>query len=178
MEINYDLDLGGYHVELKETFEKPIPEPMKHIKQRIEEAKAEGIGAYKRPAFGGRGGNGNHAPEAWAKATEVRVFTYSKDGENKKALDFGLEPEAGQFAVRNAVAWDVDPILAAMPAPLKAAVEEAWKKDAKGGVKLALSSIALEVGFYRDGDKLKAVAVRIANGNGNGTAAAAAKVEV
>lgn len=167
MDINYDLDLGGYHVELKETFDESTAprDPMDHIKKRVEQAKANGIGAYKRPAYqgGGRNGNGNHAPEAWAKAKGVRCFTYPKDGSEKKALEFELEPEAGTFKLRTAMAWDPEPMLGTLPAALKAAIETGWAdKATKGGAKLAIDGAGIEVGFYTDGDKLKAVAIRMA----------------
>lgn len=167
MDIKFKLELDGYEIDFNEAFE--APDPVAHIKGRVEQFKTGGIKAYKRPSYGGRG-NGNHAPEAWARATKVRVFTFSKDGENKKALEFGLEPEAGQFAVRSAMAWDTDAILAAMPPALKAAVEAGWSDTTKkGGTELALTSVALEVGFYKDGEKLKAVAIRMAGANGSTT---------
>jgi len=174
MDIKFELELEGYRVDLTETFDT-LTDPVAHIKTRVEQFKTGGIKAFKRPAFGGKG-NGNHAPEAWARATKVRVFTFQKDNENKKALEFGLEPEAGSFAVRSAMAWDTDAILAAMPAPLKAAIEAGWADTSKkGGTELALTSVVLEVGFYKDGEKLKAVAVRIA---GSATASDAGKVTV
>lgn len=152
MEAEWEVELGGFALTVRQEITD-----LSTLKAVAEQLKAAGASARKYSrGFGGK--NGDKEPESWARASQLRAFSY---GEGKHAIEFALEPDAGSFEMRKAVAWSPDSLLPSLPPPLAAVIQSAWAENSKRGKECAIAQLGIEVGFFKDGDNLKAVAVRM-----------------
>jgi len=118
----------------------------------VDSLAAAGIEPRKRR--GGGFGESNRAPEAWAPIQSVRVFAY---GDGKHAMKFSLEPEAGSFEAREAVAFDYK-LLDQFPEEVAKALRDAWTSGKNK--EFILKSVPLEAGIITEPKGFRVVAVR------------------